>query len=417
MLLFTLAIASFGLAQKHLEKKAAGILTDWMDLHCKLVRRTTGVAHVAYSRHFSYAAIAAYESMVKGYPSFRTLAGQLNGLSHLPASKETLFWPASLNAAYAGMLRTFYASFPICMSAIDSMETAQQQHFLQIPVSKNQLRKSTQHGKAVAAAILQWASGDGANSTKDYKPLQGEGIWKPSPTAAAPFWAENRSLTKDLEKIFSLKQPLYAADTTALFYQMANEVYAVSLNLTSDQKATALYWDDSPNGQYITVFGHWTRILSNLITQQQLPLIEAAAAYVKMTIALHEACILAWKGKYQYNVVRPVTYIQQHIAKDWTPLIATPPHPEFPAAHATLSNAAAIALCSLFGKECKMTDDSYTDIGMQARTYASLQEAAREAGLSRLYGGIHYRYSIEQGFTLGEETARHVDKAVRFRKN
>src|SRR5215207_2024881 len=129
-----------------------------------------------------------------------------------------------------------------------------------------------------------------------------------------------------------------------------------------------------------------------------------------MTMAMHEASILAWKGKYQYNVVRPITYIQQHIDKEWTPLISTPPHPEFPAAHATLSNAAATALCSVFGEDCAVTDKSYVDIGMTQRSYPSLQAVAKEAGYSRLYGGIHYRYSIEQGFVLGELAAKNVLK-------
>jgi hypothetical protein len=95
-------------------------------------------------------------------------------------------------------------------------------------------------------------------------------------------------------------------------------------------------------------------------------------------------------------------------------LIATPAHPEFPAAHATISHAAAIALCKLFGENCSVTDKSYKDIGMPERTYASLQEVSKEAGFSRLYGGIHYRYSIEEGFVLGEQAAKYVDRLLRF---
>ena len=93
-----------------------------------------------------------------------------------------------------------------------------------------------------------------------------------------------------------------------------------------------------------------------------------------------------------------------------------PPHPEFPAAHATLSNAAATALCAFFGETCALTDKSYTDIGMTERSYPSLQEAAKEAGYSRLYGDIHYRYSIEQGFLLGAAAAQKVLEEVKFGK-
>jgi hypothetical protein len=271
-----------------------------------------------------------------------------------------------------------------------------------------------EYGRSVAAAVLQWAEEDLWESKNVYTPLTGEGVWQPASTAAVPFWADKRSLTKDIFTVYSLKQPVYAHNTDGMFYQMANEVYTTSVNLTPEQRAIALHWDDAPNGRYMSVFGHWTYILSGLIKKHQFPLLKAAEAYARMSISMHEAGILAWKGKYQYNVVRPITFINQHINKDWKPLISTPPHPEFPAAHATLSYAAATALCAMFGEACAVTDNSYMDIGMTERSYASLRDAAKEAGMSRLYGGIHYRYSIEQGFLLGEAAAKYTDKILRF---
>ena len=67
---------------------ASTILTDWMDLHCQLVRKSSGITHVAYSRHFSYTAIAVYESIVKKYSSSRSLAKQLNGLTNFITTIE-----------------------------------------------------------------------------------------------------------------------------------------------------------------------------------------------------------------------------------------------------------------------------------------------------------------------------------------
>ena len=419
-ILLILIIATFvsspAFARKRSNPSQSAILTQWMDLHCRMVRATKGIAHVAYSRHFSYTAIAAYESIVDSDPSYHSLSSQLTGLKDLPTiPQKSLFWQASVNAAYADMLRHFYGSFGGCNKAIDSMEKAKQQEFLHARIRSSTIERSANFGKSVAAAIIQWAAQDGATSTKQYTPLKGEGLWAPATQAAAPYWYENRSLTENLQSVFSLAQPTYSADTAHSFWKMANEVYRVSINLTEEEKSTAIYWDDTPNGQYMTVFGHWTSILSGLLEQHRLPLMKAVEAYAKMTIAMHEASLLAWKGKYTFNVVRPVTFIQQYINSAWMPLIATPSHPEFPAAHATLSSAAAVALCSLFGNDCKVTDNSYTDIGMPERSYLSLQEVANEAGLSRLYGGIHYRYSIEQGFLLGEATAKHIDQSIRFR--
>ena len=385
-----------------------------MDLHCRIVRATKGISHVAYSRHFSYAAIAAYESIVASDRSYQSLTGQLVGLTNLPSVPgKSLYWEACLSAVYADMLRHFYGTFPICRKTIDSLEEFHARAFL-AQAERSAIEKGANYGRSVAAAIIKWATEDGSTNSKEYTPLKGEGLWTPVAQAASPFWHENRSLSRGLESAFVLKQPVYSPDTADAFARMAKEVYNTSVNLTPEQKATALYWDDSPNGQYMTVFGHWTSILSGLIKEHRLSLIHAAEAYAKMAISMHEASLLAWKGKYQYKVVRPITFIQQYIDPSWQPLIATPPHPEFPAAHATLSNAAAVALCSVFGNKCKLTDNSYTDIGMPARSYSSIQNAAKEAGLSRLYGGIHYRYSIDQGLTLGEVTAKHVDQTIRF---
>jgi len=416
LLVLTLATATVSFAQQRTKEIPPGILTGWMELHCKMVRSAKGIAHVAYSRHFVYTAIAAYESVMHGNRLYRSLGNQLNGLSNLPAPKEKIAWAASLNAAYADMLRNFYGSFPACNSRIDSMEQAQQKKLLANKLVQKDMDRSAEYGKAIAKIIIQWSETDNSNSTKEYIPLKGEGVWIPSGKPAAPFWAENRTMTKDLFSVCSLTAPFYSADTSMDFYKMANEVYTVSIALSPSERATALYWDDSPDGKYMTVYGHWTSILCGLIKQRHLSLTEATEAYAKMSIAMYEASILAWKDKYQYNVMRPITYIQQHINKPWMPLISTPPHPEFPAAHATLSNAAATALRSLFGRQCSVTDNSYVGIGMKERSYASLQDVAKEAGISRLYGGIHYRYSIEQGLVLGAAAAKHVNEFLHFRK-
>lgn len=421
LILMGTGLFSLAFAQKK-EKKdelSSSVLTNWINFHCKLVRTTSGMTHVAFSRHFSYTAIAVYESIVESNSSYRSLSGQLIGLKTLPALPgKKMYWPASLNASYAAMLREFYSSFGVNTARIDSMEQAQKLVFEKAGVASQKLEQSSLYGQNIASAIIDWAKQDGHNISKDYVPEKGEGLWSPTPPAFAaanvPYWWEKRSFTNNLLSLLTIQQPVYSADSAAAFYKMAKEVYDVSRELSPQQKATALYWDDAPNGKYITVFGHWTSILSGLIQSHKLPLLKAAEVYAAMAISMHEASLLAWKGKYQYKVVRPVTYIQQHIDKNWMPLIATPPHPEFPAAHATLSNAAATALCAFFGESCAMTDNSYTDIGMPERKYSSLQEAAREAGYSRLYGGIHYRHSIEEGFTLGASAAKQVLKEIVF---
>jgi membrane-associated phospholipid phosphatase len=143
-------------------------------------------------------------------------------------------------------------------------------------------------------------------------------------------------------------------------------------------------------------------------------LAETAAAYATTAIAMHEAIIATWKFKYTHNLIRPVTYIQQHMESQWLPLIVTPAHPEYPAAHATLSAAAAYALTQTLGNNVSFTDRTYEDIGLAPRTYASFEVAGGEAGLSRLYGGIHYAPSINAGASVGKQVAQNVANALRF---
>src|SRR5215213_3699363 len=103
VILVALITSTAARAQKN-KTYSSDILTGWMNLHCKIVRSAKGIAHVAYSRHFAYTAIAAYETVVSSDASYHSLKSQLNGFTELPSPpKEKLFFPASLNAAYASM--------------------------------------------------------------------------------------------------------------------------------------------------------------------------------------------------------------------------------------------------------------------------------------------------------------------------
>lgn len=421
--LIAVLILSNAYAQKdRTANSPATVLSQWLDLHCQVVKRATNIAHVAFARHFAYTAIAVYEACRHAEPSYRSIAPNLPGLSNMPGytASDKLHWPAVLTHTYAQMLRHFYLPFEKCQQLVDSLEKEMLSNFRASGIADDVLIKSSGYAKGVAQQIIAWADKDMSVSTKMYTARPGEELWKPTPpsfgAAALPYWGEKKTLTNGLIALAdSMQSPEFSKTRSSAFYGMANEVYLTSKNSTPWQKQTALYWDDSPNGTYVSVFGHWASILSSVITVKQPSLAAAVVAYATMSIAMHETSILTWIGKYRYMVLRPVTYIQNYIDSSWLPLIPTPPHPEFPAAHASLSFAAATALSSVFGEECRFTDETYVSIGMPARTYAGFREAATEAGMSRLYGGIHYRYSIEQGFLLGKKAAQHVLKSLHFK--
>ncbi|HEX6890646.1 MAG TPA: vanadium-dependent haloperoxidase [Chryseolinea sp.] len=395
------------------------LISDWLRLQQRLIRATTGVPHVAYSRHFAYTSIAVYEALIIGDANYKTLGGQLLGFSAKtrPASSEKYCRKASANAAFATMFRSFYKS-TAKTHLIDSLENAYYAMHENSGYSKEEIDRSAVFGKSIAQHTLSWADGDGYSKQRAaYQPLAGEGRWVATPPSfaapAIPYWTENRPM---IISAVSLKAPMtFSKEKESDFYAVVNEVYNVSKNLTEEQKNIAWFWDDSPNGKYYSVFGHWASILAQLIDEKQIPLMVAAEALAKMSICQYNASIACWKGKYAHAVLRPVSYIQKYIDPSWTPVIETPPHPEYPAAHATFSAAAATALSDVLGTSLSFVDHSYDDLGYRPRSFKSFDEAAKEAGMSRLYGGIHYRPSIESGLILGRDVANEVISKLKFK--
>jgi hypothetical protein len=418
-LMFIAPLLCFGFDKK---TGAAQILvSDWLKVQQRLIRATTGLPHVAYSRHFAYTSIAVYEAMVSGDIKYRSLKGQLLNLETLPLpAKDVKYnWAASGNAAFAEMFRYFYKNFASNALIIDSMESA---YHVKLQNADTDIGLSEVFGKSIALAVIAWAQQDG--SVKSYPPFQpvtGEGKWATTPPsfgpASMPNWYNNRSMIRGETPVSLSEGPeAFSKESNSTFYKMVNEVYDVSRNLTEEQKNIAWFWDDAPNGKYISVFGHWASILSQLIEKENLSLMRSSEALVKMSISQYEATLACWRAKYKYGLLRPVSYIQKYIDPNWQPLIETPLHPEFPAAHATLSNAAATALTNIFGDQMSFVDHTYDRINMGSRKFASLEEAAREAGMSRLFGGIHYRPSIEAGHLLGQRCANAVITAITFSK-
>jgi hypothetical protein len=397
------------------------VVVDWLKLQQQLIRNTTKVPHVAYSRHFVYTSVALYESIVKSDEGYLSLSGQLNGFT-LPAmsTPKNIDWPETANATMATMFRHFYGNNTLNRKLVDSLEMANTLITRKSGISKSDLENSRQYGKKVAEAVIAWSLDDGsAKSYPEYILPVGDGLWVKTPpafgTAAMPYWCKSRCLV-NLDSTL-LKVPTeFSTQSNSAFYTMAKDVYDVTTNLTPEQKKIAWFWDDSPNGKYLSVFGHWSSILAQVSAERRLSLLTTTELFVKMSLAQYDASVACWNGKYKYNVQRPITYIQKYIDKNWTPIIETPPHPEYPAAHATLSQAAATALSDVLGDNIRFTDNTYSSIGMEARSFDSFSQAAEEAGYSRLYGGIHYRPSIAAGLTLGEKTANNLLKKIQFKQ-
>ena len=116
---------------------------------------------------------------------------------------------------------------------------------------------------------------------------------------------------------------------------------------------------------------------------------------------------MVFRGKYQYNLLRPVTYIQEHIDPAWQSYLPTPPYPEYPSGLVGLYGPAMQVLIREFG-DIPVTDDAYAWRGLEPRHYASISELNKEAADSRIYAGIHYRFTQDITREMGRELGNQI---------
>jgi hypothetical protein len=166
-------------------------------------------------------------------------------------------------------------------------------------------------------------------------------------------------------------------------------VLEVSRNLTPEQKRIAEVWHLDQGT--VTPPGLWNQKARELAKRRKLPEKERLRLLSALNVAMLDASIACWRAKYTEWVQRPVTTIRERLDKAFMPYLVTPTHPSYVSGHATVSGAAAEIMKSAFPKDARQIDDW-----------------ANEAALSRLYGGIHYRFDNEAGLALG----RQVGKAV-----
>jgi len=215
----------------------------------------------------------------------------------------------------------------------------------------------------------------------------------------------------------------YSADTSSLFYKDLKEVYELSKSMSSEHADIAMFWDCNPFAlqqlghlefgiKKISPGGHWMGITGIACKKDKLSLSRTAYIHAFVSIGIADAFISCWNDKYKYNRVRPVTAIRKLIDPNWSPLLQTPPFPEYTSGHSVISTTAATLLNFLFGYHFSYTDDTEVEFGLPARKFNSFDEASKEAAISRLYGGIHFRDAIENGVIEGHQIGKFVTMRV-----
>ncbi len=400
------------------------VVRTWYRLMLELVRHTPTMSPPVSSRAMGYVGVAAYETVAGGSDAMTSLAGQLNALDALPARDPGAVYDeaVALQAVLSASVASFFSNTgPTGQRAMTALATRFGDK-VAVGVPPDVIARSAAYGQAVAAHINQWSQDDGGARVEnmgfpfDYTPKEGPQSWVPTSLVRQqqapllPYWGTNRPFVMPAGTACPLPAPpAYSEDPTSEFYAQAMEVVTAKATITDEQKAIARFWSDDPMLSP-TPPGHWMSIALQILERDGADLATHVDVMARIGMAMSDAFIGCWHSKFEYDLLRPVTYIRRVIDPAWEPLLITPPFPEYPSGHSTQSGAAATVLTALYGERYGFTDATHADDGLQARRYDSFWHAAEEAGISRLYGGIHFRAAIERGLDQGRCIGAYVNR-------
>lgn len=399
-------------------EESADVIYAWYRFVARMqLRVSPQPVYILIHRNFGYIGVGLYEAVrpgIKGAQSLSSFLYQMPPMPSIEVNKDYL-WSAAANAYLAASFRQFLTGLTEANRiSIDSMENAMSNQF-RLLTSHSVLSRSQAYGRAVAAAMYNWSASDNFNlSGSGFIPPVFPGAWVPTPPAfASPIGPYLKNSRPFLAYSLTATAPAlpfpYSEEEGSEFYKAAKDVYDVGKTLTEEQKSIANWWADvGGSGVGVPAPYHTLHLITNVLESQQAKLGKAAELYAKTGIAIKDGPINTFRAKFQYNLLRPVTYIHRRIDAGWQSFLPAPPYPEYPSGLIGVIGPVAQVLIREFG-DVSVTDDTYTWRGLPSRHYLSISQMAEEAALSRLYAGIHFRFTqyatLETGRQLGNRIA------------
>jgi hypothetical protein len=373
-----------------------------------------GSSPLVSSRVVALVSASVFDAVNGIDPRFRPLHVKPDAPHH--ASQRA----AAIQAAYAILLDLYPAQTGTLTTQRNASLAA-----LALTENANSVAAGITWGQAVADAIWSWRLTDG--NAPPPPPFEGVlgiagtpaavGVWRPTPllnaSGAGPQyasmtpWVLTRPSQFRLPPPLALNSPEYAADLNEL---KVMGVFSGS-GRTPDESELALFWaGNTPL--------YWNRIAAQLAAARQLSLTENAHLFALLNVAMADAAIACWDGKYRYVFWRPITAIRAGLTPadaepTWVPWLdffpaGTPAHPEYPSGHSTLSGSAAFILAAAFGDNTAFSVTS--DVRPGTRSFSSFSDAVAEIANARVFGGIHFRTSCVRANTLGRAVADYVSR-------
>jgi len=397
--------------------------------HAAINRLTDVIIHDIFtppvsSRIYSYATLAGYEAMVLSDNNYPSMVGKIKDFTSVPKPETDKEYCYALSGIKAFMIVARGLTFSV--EKYDDFEKDLDKKFMDAGVPTDVFERSVAYGEAVGKTVLDYAKNDKYPQTRGLRyTLQNKpGTWQPTPPpyadAIEPNWGDIRPMTIDSSTQFMPPAPYpYDLAKNSSFMKEVTEVYEMGKSLTEEQKRIAWFWDDNAfvmNVQGHVMFadkkmtpaGHWLAIVQTVCKDRKIDLMKSAQAYMLVSAALRDAFIVCWEGKYRYHKIRPETVINASVDTKWTPFLQTPPFPEYPGGHSTISGASTEVLTQLFGDNIAFTDSTEAKFGHGVSHFKSFYEAGSQASLSRVYGGIHFRSACDEGLKSGKEIGKWV---------
>ena len=383
------------------------------------------------ARYYAYGMQGAYNIVAannKHIPALKTFVKDFQSDNSL----DTISYKYDYRiAAYYSILEIGRQLLPSGFMLKDD-EDAFVQQLQRLQIKQAVIDNSIKVAKLATIAVVNFSKTDRYNklsTLKRYTPLKGDAYWYPTPPgyfeAVEPNWKTIKTMVIDSSNQFNPGSLTpFSKDTASAFYKHAKDVYELSKHLTTEQINIALFWDCNPfaittSGHMTIGFkkispgGHWMNVTGLACKQAHFSFDQTVVALTIEGSTIMDAFISCWDEKYRSNRIRPETFINRYIDVKWQPVLQTPPFPEYTSGHSVVSTASAQVLTYLFGDNFSYTDVTEIPFGSGQRSFKSFREAAAEASISRLYGGIHYWESIDSGVTEGKLVGNYIVSKIK----
>lgn len=308
---------------------------------------------------------------------------QYNAVIAAEDAKAASEHPSESGAAAAASAAVLAGLYPAEQDFIAAALASDAEYFRTLPSEKSaDFGAGTEVGRAVAAAVLAYGATDGSDAVWTGTVPSGPGYWVPAPPPAKPsqpLWGAVRPWLMTSGDQFRPAPP--PAFGSPAFFEDLAEVRGFSDTRTADQLQIAQFWAGSYGAGGPA--GYFGSLAGELATGHHLDERRAARLLAVLHMAIMDASIGCYEAKYTYWYIRPY-----QVDPAITTPVGRPNFPSYPSAHSCLSAAAAGALAAFFPSA---SDD--------------LRAKVEEAGMSRIYGGLHFRFEITAGRELGEAVA------------